>query len=134
MGTLKLSAGERSEELLAFVTRQVDDTTLDSMTVEREQTRTAGVASEPITTAVLLTVTPIVAATISRLVERWLESRRQQTQLQIVLDGFAKSDEAGRQLAQLATKYADVSVSFGPLPPIGSKQPGGSSAAEADSK
>src|SRR5688572_20391954 len=114
MATIKLSAGDRSEELLGYVTQQLDDDDLDSVSVEREQTRTPGVASEPLTTAVLLTVTPIVAATIARLVERWLESRRQETQLRIVLDGFAQSDTAGRQLTELATKYADVSVSFGP--------------------
>jgi hypothetical protein len=115
---IRLAADDKTEELVTFIAANLDDDTLDATQFHREHAKTAGLASEPVTTAVLIAATPIVVRSVARLVERWLESRRQAQQLGIVLDGFGKSDEAGRQLAQLATKYADVSVAFGPLPAL----------------
>ncbi len=118
MVTIRFVAEDRTEDLVNFITGQMDDDALDAMALQREHARTPGLASEPVTTGVLISVTPIVARTVARLIERWLESRRQERQLTLVSDGFTESDEAGRQLANLASKYSDVSVSFGPLPSI----------------
>lgn len=116
MARIILEAGESTEELTQFVTRELDDTILDAIDLKREIAETQGLASEPITTTVVLTLTPIAAALVLRIVERWLENFRQEKALKLVLEGFSISDEAGKAAAELASKHTEVSIKYGPAP------------------
>lgn len=113
MPTLKIEAGEQTEGLVQFVTQELDDATLDQIDVQREIAQAPGLASEPITTAVTIVLGTAVIASVLRLVERWLENQRQLATLTIVADVLLKSEEAGKQLASLAEKHTNVSVSYG---------------------
>lgn len=113
MPVLRLEADERTGMLVDFVTQELDDTTLDQIDVEREIAPTEGLASEPVTVAVTLTLGTTAIVAVLRIVERWLESQRQMSTLTIVAEGFEQSDEAGKQLAALARKHAHVSTKYG---------------------
>jgi hypothetical protein len=113
MATLDISVGESTEELIQFVTKDIDDSMLDEIEIDREVRKPDALASEPITTAVMVTLSTVAASAVLRLVERWLENRRQTDTLKIVASGFSVSDNAGKQLASLAVKHSNVSVSYG---------------------
>src|SRR4051794_22257453 len=113
MATITLKAGDATEELISFITNGLPDDLLDATDIEREHAKDFQVASEPITIGVLVTVTPVAAIAIARLLEKWLEARRQQGNIKLVLEAFGLSDEAGAAVARIAEKHADVSISFG---------------------
>jgi hypothetical protein len=69
--------------------------------------------SEPVTTTIVLMLAPLAAVAVLRLIEKWMEAERQRQQLEIVLRGFAVSDEAGKAAASLAGKHAQVSIKYG---------------------
>lgn len=116
MPRLLIDAGHSTEELAQFIAHRLDDETLDEIKFERKLAETEGLASEPITTTLVLTLSPIAAAVVVRLMERWLEINRQERNLKLVLDGFSVSDEAGKAAAQVALRHADVSITHGPVP------------------
>jgi hypothetical protein len=65
-----------------------------------------------------MTLTPVAVIAVARLLEKWLEARRQREQMNLVIQAFGVSSEAGEALAQVAQKHSDVSISFGmPQPP-----------------
>ena len=113
MPALRLEAGDRTEERLQFVTAELDDATLDEVDVHREIGPPSGVASEPITAAVTLTLGTAAVVAVLRIVERWLEKQRQLETMRIIAEGFSQSDEAGKQLAKLAETHAGISTSYG---------------------
>ena len=118
MTQIKLTAGDATEDLVAFITNELPDEVLDETEIEREHAKDFQVASEPITVGVLMTLTPLAVISVARLVEKWLESRRQQEQIKLAIQAFGVSDEAGKAIAQIAQKHADVSISYGmPQPP-----------------
>lgn len=114
MNQLVLSMDKSTEDLWQYVTANLDDSTLDGIEVERDIKDPSGLASEPVTTAIILALSPLAAAAVLRLVEKWMEAKRQREQLEIVLRGFSISDEAGESAASLARKHADVSIKYGP--------------------
>jgi hypothetical protein len=118
MSELRIEAGTETESLLQAVLAEFDDTTLDTLEFEREQDRGDGLASEPITAAVVLTSlsTPLII-TISRAVQKWLENRRQEKAMSLTLKAFDVSVEAGRALAELAKAHALISVTLNNKPP-----------------
>ncbi len=115
MPRVLIDAGDQTEELAQFIAKALDDETLDGIQFDRELAENEGLASEPITTAVVLTLSSIAAAAVVRLIERWLENKRQDSNLKLVLDAFFRSDEAGKAAAQLALRHADISITYGPV-------------------
>lgn len=113
MSTIELSADDHTEELVQYILNSIDESTLESMEVDRQIQRPQGLASEPVTIAVTLTLATVGVSAVVRLIERWMEHRRQMCALRIVASGFEVSEEAGKQLAKLAEAHAGVSVSFG---------------------
>lgn len=111
--TLHIDAGADTEDLLQFVTRELDDATLDGMAVDRVAVPSDKLATEPLTAAVTLALGTTAIVTVARLIERWMEMHRQQVQMKIVAEGFAQSDEAGKALAKIAEGHAKVAISFG---------------------
>jgi len=115
MPKVLIDAADHTEELAQFIAHGLDDETLDGIQFDRQLAETEGLASEPITMAVVLTLSPIAAAVVVRLIERWLENRRQKGALRLVLEAFSKSDEAGKAVAQLAERHAKISIIHGPV-------------------
>lgn len=113
---LLLEAGPETEDLVRYVTGELDDTTLDELEIDRKPAESHGLANELITSAVIITLGTATVSVVARLIERWLEIRRQTDVLKIVAAGFAQSDEAGRALADLAKKHSEVSVAYGTVP------------------
>jgi hypothetical protein len=109
---LKIEAGEDTEQLLQFILGQVDDATLDQIDIQRDLVKSAGFASEPVTASVAIVLGTAVVSSVVRLIERWIESRRQLEEMKIVAIGFDKSDEAGKNLTQLAKTHAQVSLKY----------------------
>lgn len=118
MNVIRISAGEQTEEILQFVLGGMGESALDSIGVEREHPTSEGLASEPVSTAVVLTLTSGAILAVTRLKERWIEARRQIGQCRVVVQAFNVSEEAGQALTALAEKHAELSVSFVPPPTL----------------
>ena len=73
MATLEIDAGRRTEDLLQFITAEVDDATLDAIGVERRPMKGGTIASEPFTAAATLTLATTLVVAVGRIIERWLE-------------------------------------------------------------
>jgi hypothetical protein len=110
---LELNADQFTEDVWQYVSEHLDDPTLDSIGVKRTVQDSPDLASEPVTTTIVLTLAPLAAVAVLRLIEKWMEAERQRQQLEIVLRGFAVSDEAGKAAASLAGKHAQVSIKHG---------------------
>ncbi|MGC3986594.1 MAG: hypothetical protein QM777_18720 [Pseudorhodoferax sp.] len=110
---LTIDAGAETEDLLQFVTRELDDATLDGIDIERVAVPSDKLATEPLTAAATLALATTAVITVARLIERWMEMHRQTAHLKIVAQGFAQSDEAGKALAKIAESHAKVALSFG---------------------
>jgi hypothetical protein len=121
MSTLKLSAGEDTDDLATFILGQLDDEALKEIEVEREQAYPHGLASEPITITLILTLGPPAIVAIGRLAERWLEARRQTRQMQLVLEAYEASPQAGEALTALAERNAEIALTLAeePMPDAG---------------
>lgn len=113
MPTLVLDAGRHTEDLLAFLTNELDDDTLDQIEIERQGLKADKLATEPVTIAATLTLATTAVVVVGRIIERWLENQRQLDQLRVVATGFNQSDEAGRALAALGKENAKVAVTYG---------------------
>ncbi|MEK8031438.1 hypothetical protein AACH06_11470 [Ideonella sp. DXS29W] len=113
MATLMLDAGRYTEDLLAFLTNELDNEILDQIEIERRNLKSEKLATEPVTVAATLTLATTAVVVVGRIIERWLENRRQLDQLRVVANGFNQSDEAGRALAALGKENAKVAVTYG---------------------
>jgi hypothetical protein len=111
-GQLMLQAGPDTEELVSFITRNLDDDVLDTIDVERI---TAGeaLASEPITTAALMYLSPVAVYAVLRLLEKWMEARRQADVRESIIATWAVDPKLGKALARLETTHAGVVVKQG---------------------
>jgi hypothetical protein len=101
-----LSAGEYSEDLIEYITDQLDDEALDTMDVYRELERQDDLAAEPITAAVLIGVPSVIA--VGRIIERWIEKRRQAENLKLVLKAYKISESAGKGAAEVAGRHSEI--------------------------
>jgi len=113
MPTIRIDAGDQTEDLLLFITSQLDDATLDEIDIQREGVKSDNLATEPFTAAATLALATTAIVSVSRIIERWLENRRQLEHLHIIANGFTKSDEAGRALSDVSKAHAKVSVAYG---------------------
>jgi hypothetical protein len=118
---LVFKAGDLTEDLISYIADELakqDVNMLDEVEIGRELHRPDALAGEPITIAVLL-VCGTTAATIEvgRIVERWLENRRQREQIKLTIEAFKLSDKAGEAVAGIAEKNADTELTKLPEPP-----------------
>jgi hypothetical protein len=109
---LLLSSDELTEDLIRYFATELDDDTLDQMDVLRHLVRRDDLASEPVTACVLIGLGGTAVVVVGRMIERWIEMRRQAEHLAVVVEGFRVSDEAGRTLADLAARHAEVSIEY----------------------
>jgi hypothetical protein len=122
MAQIKLMAGDDTEDLISFVANELPPELLDAMEIERIHAEDIQVASEPITVGALISLTSVAAIAVTRLLEKWIENRREREHMNLVVRAFGVSDEAGRALAELARKHADVSISYGVQKPQSGKR------------
>jgi hypothetical protein len=110
---LGLSVGDDTEEMLQAILAGLSDAELDELKIERTLEKSDGLAGEPVTIGAVITGSAILISAVLRLVERHLETRRQDRALKLVAEGFREDPELGRQLAELAKKHADVAIAQG---------------------
>jgi hypothetical protein len=110
MDTIEISAGKDTEALINHILSSFDDEQLDQIEVEREYANSEGLASEPVTTAVILTLSTTAIIAVARSIEKWIELERQRVNMQMVLKAFTESNEAGKALQKLSSLHANVSV------------------------
>src|SRR4051794_6591778 len=109
---LLLSAGEHTEELARFITEGLSDDELDQVDVWRDIERRDDLAAEPLTVALLIGVGGTVAVTVGRIIERWLENRRQRQQVELAITAYGVSNEAGKEVVGLLRAHARVSLKY----------------------
>ncbi len=108
-----ISFGEETETLLQELLDEIDDDMLDNLSIDRKLKESEGLAGEPITTGAIITAGTVVLSAILRLIERYLEEKRQHRDMKIVAEGFKTHPDLGAMLADIAKKNADVSISHG---------------------
>jgi hypothetical protein len=85
---------------------------LDEIEVARQTAPSEGLASEPLTVAATLTLGTTAILAVTRLIEKYLEQKRQKETMVLISSSFAASTEAG-QLVRLAKDYNGVSLKWG---------------------
>jgi hypothetical protein len=111
--TIRIEAGRETEELIQFMLDKLGEEGKD-IDVEREQASASGVASEPITTACVVSGLGLAGIlALARVIEKWLENGRQRDALELVLDGFSESGDAGNAMAELAAKHKEIAIRYG---------------------
>ena len=110
--SISLDYGTETESLLKFVLNEMDDASIDAIEVDRKLDKPKGLASEPITIAVTITASSVLIVHVTRLIERWLENRRQDKARKLLIEAFNVSNEAGQALKELEIKHTDVSIAY----------------------
>ena len=101
---LSLNAGEDTEDLAEYVLNALDDETLDEVDVEREHAPAHGLANEPVTLTVVLTLAPPLIAGVTTLIKNWMDNRSKERQLELTIVARGVSPEAQETLDELATR------------------------------
>lgn len=109
---LTLAAGELSEDLISYVAGKLDDDMLDGVEIYRDMERRDDLASEPVTIGIAIGLSTAAVVAVGRIIERWIEKRRQRENVELVIEAYKLAPEAGRIIAGLAMKHAEVSVSY----------------------
>ncbi|MED5803355.1 hypothetical protein VX037_20225, partial [Gordonia sp. Z-3] len=108
---IEINAGSLTEDLISYVTGELEDDVLDEVEVGRELDRPDHYASEPITIAAILIGTTAAIVQIGRLLERWTEMSRQKSQVNLVIKAYTVSPEAGKAVENVVAKHAEVVTS-----------------------
>lgn len=110
---IELSLEEGTEIIAQYITSNLDDEDLSKIDVKRNGPENCEIVSEPITVTVAFTTVSMAAiVVICRLIERWIETRRQKESLRIIASVSLKNTEAGKILAQTVDKFSDVSINY----------------------
>jgi hypothetical protein len=127
--------GEDTEDLISYVVAELADpkinllvqadpkvNLLDEVEIDRQLHRPDDMAGEPITIGVLVvcgTVTATIA--VGRIVERWMENKRQEKQIKLTIAAFTTSEAAGKAVAEIAKKNAGTELTKLPKIPAPSE-------------
>ena len=107
---IEVKAGNDTEDLLAFITSNLSDDELDAIDIKRQFEEVEGLATEPVTIVAVITASGALLVTVSTLVAKWLESRRQREAIELLIRGYRESPEAGAAVLQLTSQHAGVKV------------------------
>jgi hypothetical protein len=122
MTTLVLEAGPDTEDLAQFVLSNLDDQTVDDMEVDRRFAPSEGLASEPITISLaLIGLATNSIPTVGHLISQWIEARRQQKAVGVIIQAAQSSPELAEMLVDLERKHSEVSVAFAENAPAAPK-------------
>jgi hypothetical protein len=102
--------GDMTTELWKFVGAQLTDEQIDALEVDREEVRSHGIQSEPVSATIVLGGAAI--AGVVKLIGRWLENRHLERELEIVAEGFKQDSETGQALTEIAKAHTKVAVAF----------------------
>jgi hypothetical protein len=117
MNTLILEAGSDTEDLAQFILSALDEQTIDEIDVTRTFAPSEGVASEPITVSIaLIGLATTAVPAVGRLLQQWLEQRRQQKAVEVIIRASESSPELAATLADLEKKHSEISVAFAEHP------------------
>lgn len=109
---LTLSAGDDTEDLLQCVLDGFNDEELDEIEVERRYAPSRGMANEPVTIMVILTLGPPLISATTKLLEKWMDTHGDHPpKLEIAVHGIPA--ETATLLGELA-KRPEVELTDGP--------------------
>jgi hypothetical protein len=109
MEKLSFKCGPETEILLQYIIENLSEEQSMEVEVEREFDKVSGVGGEPFTVTAILTLTPIITIAVTRLIERWIEARKQEKQMILIIEAFRISEVAGKKLAEIAKNNTTVS-------------------------
>lgn len=109
---LFLNAGDETESLLNFITSNLEDKELDQIDVERVYPA-GSLASEPITISAAVFLSASAIYSVTRLLEKWLEKRRQGDVRRDLLIYWDKDPDLGKKLCELEKVHSSVVVKQG---------------------
>src|SRR6185437_14653963 len=109
MPKLAVSIGDDTEDLLQGIIGGLTEEELESVDIDRALETSEGMSGEPVTIGAVITGSAVVISAVLRLIERHLETKRQEAQMRLVAEGFREDPALGKQLGELAKKHADVS-------------------------
>ena len=107
---LQLSAEDETEDMINFVFRELPDEIVDQIELERLSPEGGGVARELITTAAILTFSSTLALPVFRLIEKWMENKREERSLELIYRAAQENPSVVKILADLEKHHADVAV------------------------
>ena len=112
---LQIEAGDKTEELIRYIFNELDDENLDVTDVTKNVDTSGNIAFEPITISAILGTSTVVAILIARLIEKWMDSQKETANLELIYQAgnSGLSDAAINAIKEVASKYADVSISNG---------------------
>lgn len=109
-----LLSGVETESLVNFIFQNLPDDVVDQIELTRVSPESGGIAREAVTTAAILTFGSVLSVPIFRLIEKWMEQRRQQQAVALIYEASKSGDgEAAKVLADLEKKHTDLSIRFG---------------------
>jgi hypothetical protein len=105
-----LAAGADTEALVNFIFNGLSDEDADQVKLDRIVPEGGGVARELVTTGAVLTFASALAVPIFRLVERWMEERRQAAARRFIYEAATENPEALKILGDLEKLHSNVIV------------------------
>lgn len=109
---LYLEAGRDTRDLVTFITSNLSDDLLDYIEVQ-EVNRQDALASEPFMVAAFVTLGTSSVYAVTRLIEKWIELRRQAKARHDITTAWEKDPKLGMELARLEKKFSGVAVKQG---------------------
>jgi hypothetical protein len=107
-----LQAGDQTEELLQFITSELDNTVLDDVDIYRKSSPTR-TADEFITVGVTLALGSAAIYAVARLLEKWLEKQDKKCARKVIIEVWDTNPALIAALLELEKIYANVTISQG---------------------
>jgi hypothetical protein len=104
--------GPNTRDLVTFIARNLDDDLLDNIDIQ-EINRQDSVASEPFMVAAVLTLGTAGIYAVARLMEKWIENRRQEEARHDISTAWDKDPELGKELTRLEKTFGSIVVKQG---------------------
>lgn len=111
-GQLYLNVGDHTEELISFITNNLEDEVLDEVDLSRIHAESS-VASEPITIAAVMFLSSAAIYATARLIEKWLEIERQKDVREDLIVAWDKDENLGKAMVEMEKSHSNVIVSQG---------------------
>jgi hypothetical protein len=122
---IAIAAGRDTEDLVNFIFQQLPDEVVDEVDLKRLSPEEAGVARELLTTAAILTASSTIAVSVVRLIERWVEARRQREAVELIYEAGKENPDVVKVLTELEKHHSNVGATFGRITPAWVKSVGG---------
>lgn len=111
-GQLYLNVEDHTEELISFITNNLEDEVLDEVDLSRLHAESS-VASEPTTIAAVMILSSTAIYATARLIEKWLELQRQKDVRDTLRVAWDKDEDLGKAMLEIEKLHSNVIVSQG---------------------